>query len=948
MSENIVEINNIEATNEDNVNILSLNESNDQKETEAKLKALVDDKAIHDIGQLPKMTVGTRIHYVYLTHLMYRHKEFLKSSLANKEKTIKTKENEIKELVKKVDIISAALADKEKLLIDLDNQTNCTIDNLKSANNKLNDDIKSCESQFSKQKQEIDELNSRLEVLDEKNYSLKEEISLLNTTVETKQLEIDNLKEKIQRQKIDFDKIVEEYTDDEPNKDEKKSDNSKQITKLQKEVNELIKTIKFLENEKKSLQEKVYKYENDLKLKNRNLDAVLELNSQLKTKVKHFEERYYKFLPNDTFTDDYSYSIDNNIASTTNIENCRTLKEELDSKINLNISTLKISSPNKNKSENISTIGVNKSSNANQPKSDETKETKKVTINENIVKIDRSCNTSQTESNEDTSDDSEYSSEDETQSSYSTSTGRDSSVESVKQRKKVSRKKHRPHISLKINSSIEDFSGKPNERVDLWLESTRRILLTAGYDNSHQMVETASTFLKGIALQTLQYAEREYKNMDWSRFEKIMKKRFLPIDFQTKLRNELSTLNQTRSFSEYLNKFQMIINQIEKMDEADKIFYFINGLNTSTKQFVKIKVPKSLNSAIKYAQAHADTYNNESIQNAMTADQPNKNKKEKTYKKKKYNPNKYKSSNENNKEQCKYCKKPGHNISECYKRKKKNSQADNKENKDQNKPNNNQNNKPSNHNKQMKAKKPAAKAYNIAIDSKSDNSINLMKWYAKINNHETMAVFDTGATISVISKKLANELKLNIFKTDKLINTADGSTNKAVGITECVKIEVEDTVAYIELIVTNIHHIDLLLGLNWFKQTKVIIDPAENKLIFPKHEIDLSEAFHIEHVLNDYCLSIIIDDEEEVHDEQLKIQTFDLSDTVANHHLAEIEKLIKEFDCLFITDLMDIGLIEFEKYTIETTDDEAVYSLAFRVPPSVEKEMRQIVDDLLI
>ncbi|RNA07489.1 hypothetical protein BpHYR1_025157, partial [Brachionus plicatilis] len=68
---------------------------------------------------------------------------------------------------------------------------------------------------------------------------------------------------------------------------------------------------------------------------------------------------------------------------------------------------------------------------------------------------------------------------------------------------------------------------------------------------------------------------------------------------------------------------------------------------------------------------------------------------------------------------------------------------------------------------------------------------------------------------------------------DKSINTADGSTNKVIGVTEEIELKVEETVANLSLIITNVSHIKVLLGLDWFDQTKVVLDPARRILKIP-------------------------------------------------------------------------------------------------------------------
>ncbi|RNA28038.1 hypothetical protein BpHYR1_002123 [Brachionus plicatilis] len=75
-------------------------------------------------------------------------------------------------------------------------------------------------------------------------------------------------------------------------------------------------------------------------------------------------------------------------------------------------------------------------------------------------------------------------------------------------------------------------------------------------------------------------------------------------------------------------------------------------------------------------------------------------------------------------------------------------------------------------------------------------------------------VFDTGATISLISLSVAKKLNLHINPSHQKINTADGNTHEVLGETDLIKIEIEETVAHLNFVITNILHIEILLGLD--------------------------------------------------------------------------------------------------------------------------------------
>ncbi|RNA12900.1 hypothetical protein BpHYR1_022305, partial [Brachionus plicatilis] len=118
----------------------------------------------------------------------------------------------------------------------------------------------------------------------------------------------------------------------------------------------------------------------------------------------------------------------------------------------------------------------------------------------------------------------------------------------------------------------------------------------------------------------------------------------------------------------------------------------------------------------------------------------------------------------------------------------------------------------------------------------------LLKHTGFILDKVVEVVFDTGASSSIIGLNTDKKLGLNILASDKSINTADGSTNKVIGVTEEIELKVEESVANLSLIITNVSHIEVLLGLDWFDQTEVVLDPARRILKIPGKNIKLLRA----------------------------------------------------------------------------------------------------------
>ncbi|RMZ98455.1 Transposon Ty3-I Gag-Pol poly, partial [Brachionus plicatilis] len=179
----------------------------------------------------------------------------------------------------------------------------------------------------------------------------------------------------------------------------------------------------------------------------------------------------------------------------------------------------------------------------------------------------------------------------------------------------------------------------------------------------------------------------------------------------------------------------------------------------------------------------------------------------------------------------------------------------------------------------------------------------LLKHTGFILDKEVEVVFDTGASSSIIGLNTAKKLGLNILASDKSINTADGSTNKVIGVTEEIELKVEETVANLSLIITNVSHIEVLLGLDWFDQTKVVLDPARRILKIPGKNIklDSEEESDVETEINAYLADQEPDDifSDEIIDCEAK---FELKQT----NLKVLNGFLKQNEDVFAKSLNDL------------------------------------------
>ena len=113
----------------------------------------------------------------------------------------------------------------------------------------------------------------------------------------------------------------------------------------------------------------------------------------------------------------------------------------------------------------------------------------------------------------------------------------------------------------------------------------------------------------------------------------------------------------------------------------------------------------------------------------------------------------------------------------------------------------------------------------------------LPKWTAKINGINVQVILDSGAIRSIISKSLANKLKLKVTQNGRHIETATGEIAN-VSSTQPVEIIFESIPAIIEFNITNIASVQVALGKDWFKQTGVLVDPRNDAFVLPQRFVN--------------------------------------------------------------------------------------------------------------
>ena len=134
----------------------------------------------------------------------------------------------------------------------------------------------------------------------------------------------------------------------------------------------------------------------------------------------------------------------------------------------------------------------------------------------------------------------------------------------------------------RLDGNIPIFSGSnPKDDLTSWL-----FLVNNSFELSNtpddKKISSISTFLRGLALQTLISFRTERPDGSWGEFVALMKKNFISPNRDRNLRIQLRNLRQKDSFDAFLNEFLFLLNQISRMNEEDKILHFTEGLKAKT------------------------------------------------------------------------------------------------------------------------------------------------------------------------------------------------------------------------------------------------------------------------------------------------------------------------------------------------------------------------------
>lgn len=244
--------------------------------------------------------------------------------------------------------------------------------------------------------------------------------------------------------------------------------------------------------------------------------------------------------------------------------------------------------------------------------------------------------------------------------------------------------------------SLPHFSGEIGESVDLYFDQVMRYLEAKNIKwedpaNGPRIVAMMSANFRGNAAAW--YMLNRDNVHDIQDLMHMLTNEFVPRDNQRRLRDQLYQLRQNRckSLEDYIGRFRMLLTQVKDMSDLDKITYFTRGLIPQLGREVEYRQCGTMSEcfavALEYDRAHfGGTFNHQHRSPARFSQPPRYHQRpnqfamnSRPFQQRHMGPEPMEIDNAQvrynpqpsypPRKVCAYCKKAGHHINDCYKKK---------------------------------------------------------------------------------------------------------------------------------------------------------------------------------------------------------------------------------------------------------------------------------------
>jgi chromosome segregation ATPase len=151
-------------------------------------------------------------------------------------------------------------------------------------------------------------------------------------------------------------------------------------------------------------------------------------------------------------------------------------------------------------------------------------------------------------------------------------------------------------IKIKMNTTLQTFSGRPDDNINEWLYQTNRILEVGDY-NDYEKVTIASSYLRELASQDYMLQEQATGKQTWKDFSEYMRRKYTPANLSQIIRDRIKNLKQIVGVKDFYVDFRKLSIQAPGMNEEERLSWFINGLKPSIAAYVNLQKPKDIDEA---------------------------------------------------------------------------------------------------------------------------------------------------------------------------------------------------------------------------------------------------------------------------------------------------------------------------------------------------------------